>query len=358
MGNSILAKRFPLPVDIVLSPAWWYHNEGITFDEDFFYNPIRRVECERKMEAALYSRWGKYGLGKDRDKDLPVVGPVHLASGFLVSEMLGCEVVYRKDGPPMVKPARLDNLNISVESAFESDAYKRFENLVEVLEAKYGYVTGDIGWGGVLNTALDLRGENIYLDMHDRPDEVIVFFDKLARMNERFTEQIQGKTGTTSISINRVVRHLKPAVLLHSQCAHTMISTDDYERFLFKYDVCWSRKYRPFGIHFCGTDPHRYAQSFAKLPALDFLDVGWCGDVAHLRKNLPATFLNVRLSPVEIITQNTTQIADTICTLVEASANPDLTGVCCINMDEKVTDDKITAIFETVFALRRGYGRT
>ena len=38
-----------LPVDIVLHPSWWHHHEGITFDEDFFFHPARRVEAERQM---------------------------------------------------------------------------------------------------------------------------------------------------------------------------------------------------------------------------------------------------------------------------------------------------------------------
>ena len=32
------------------------------------------------------------------------------------------------------------------------------------------------------------------------------------------------------------------------------------------FDAEWSDRYRPFGIHYCGKDPHRYAASFAKLP--------------------------------------------------------------------------------------------
>ena len=52
-----------------------------------------------------------------------------------------------------------------------------------------------------------------------------------------------------------------------------------------------------FGIHYCGNDPHRYAESFAKLPKLDFLDPGWGGDVAHLRK-LRARVLNSLLAPI------------------------------------------------------------
>ena len=58
--NDKLQKPM-LPVDIVLHPSWWYRHTGITFDEDFFFHPARRVEAERKMEQTLHERWGRYG---------------------------------------------------------------------------------------------------------------------------------------------------------------------------------------------------------------------------------------------------------------------------------------------------------
>jgi hypothetical protein len=357
MKNALLPNNPILAADIVLAPAWWFHNEGITFDEDFFYNPAKRVEVERKMEQVLYERWGKFGLGENKDRDLPVVGPVHLAAGYLFQEMFGCKVDYKTDAPPQPIGAQLPDLTISAEAAFESPAYKRFEQLTEALEKKYGYLTGDVGVAGILNLALDLRGETLFMDMFDKPEDVNRFFAEIAVATERFTQDLQKKTGSTSISVNRNVRHLEPPVFLHSECSNTMISAEDYEKFLFNYDAQWSEKYRPFGIHFCGRDPHRYAESFAKLPHLDFLDVGWGGDVTQLRKALPNTFLNIRLSPVEIIDQSTQQIEDTIRRLVADAGNPHLTGVCCINMDEKVADEKITAIFETVAALREEYSQ-
>lgn len=74
--NELLQNRM-LPVDIVLGPAWWHHHEAVTFDEDFFYHPARRVEVERRMEKALHERWGRFGLGENHDRDLPVLGAVH-----------------------------------------------------------------------------------------------------------------------------------------------------------------------------------------------------------------------------------------------------------------------------------------
>ncbi len=342
-----------LPVDIVLHPSWWHRHEGITFDEDFFYHPARRVEAERKMEKALYERWGRFGLGEDHDKDLPILGPVHLAAGSLNSAMLGCQVDYSEGAPPQVVARHLDRPEISPEEAFRSPAYKRYEQLCDGLLEKYGYVRGDIGWNGVLNTALDLRGEEFFFDLVDRADEAARFLADIATVCDRFSRGVHKLTGTTSISVNRNVRHIARPVHLHSECSHVMISVSVYEQFLAGVDAEWGRQYRPYGIHYCGQDPHRYAEAFAKLPHLDFLDVGWGGDVAVLRKHLPQTFLNVRLSPVEIIKQTPEEIRATVRRLVHESGNPWLTGVCCINMDDQVRDEQITAIFEEVNELRQ-----
>ena len=162
-------------------------------------------------------------------------------------------------------------------------------------------------------------------------------------------------TGSTSISVNRTVRCLRQPVFLHSECSLVMISVADYEHFFMPYDVRWSQAHRPFGIHYCGDDPHRYADALARLPHLDFLDVGWGGDVARLRQALPRTFLNIRYSPVEIARQSADEIRRTIRRLVQASGNPWFTGVCCINMDQQTIDQQVTALLEEVETLRTEY---
>jgi len=343
----------PLPVEVVFHPSWWRRHAGIVFDEDFFYHPARRVEVERRMEQVLYDRFGDLGLGEDREKDLPVIGAVHSAAGYLVSEMLGCGVEYGEAAPPLVVPARRPDLALDIDAAFSSPAYRRLRRLMDALKTKFGYLAGDVNWAGLLNLALDLRGQDIFLDMLDRPGEVRMFIGKIAAVIERFTSEIERETGTTSISVNRTVRHIRGPVFLHSECALTMISTAHYEEFILPHDRAWSERRRPFGVHYCGADPHRFADAFAKIPHLDFLDVGWGGDLRLLREKLPRTFLNIRLSPVEIIHQSRDDIRAAIAARLAASGDPYLTGVCCINMDDRVTDDKIRAIFETVFDLRK-----
>jgi len=354
LKNPYFTETF-LPVEIVFHPSWWNKHTGITFDEDFFYNPLKRVEAERKMEKELYNRFGMYGLGRNRDKELPVIGAVHNAAGYLVSEMLGCKVGYFEDAPPQVYPAHHEVLKIYSDDIFKTPVFKKLDNMLGKLKEKYGYLYGDINWGGILNSALDLQSEKIFTDFFDKPEETKDYLENIARVIEKFTTFMAAETGTTSLSVNRMVYHFEKPVFLHSECSHTMISVEDYENFLLPFDVEWSRKFRPFGVHYCGVDPHRMAQSFAKIPDLDFLDVGWGGDVKTLRKYLPGTFLNIRLSPVEIISQTTDEIRETITRLVNDSGNPFLTGVCCINMDDKVEDSKVIEIFRTVEDLRNKY---
>lgn len=344
-----------LPVDIVLHPSWWHAHAGITFDEDFFYHPAKRVESERRMEQVLHDRFGRHGLGTDHNRTLPVIGAVHNAAGFMLSEMLGCEIHYKADGAPDVVPAHHETLDVDPDAAFRSPAAKRYENLRDQLKTRHGGVLGDINWGGVLNLALDLRGQEVFLDMVDDADKTKTQFRHLANVLDRFATGLQAETGSSSISVNRNVRHFREPVFLHSECSHTMISVQDYEEFLMPIDAEWSGRHQPFGIHHCGKDPHRFAASYAKLPRLDFLDLGWGGDVALLRRHLPKTFFNIRLDPVSIVRMTPAEIRETIIRLARQSDNPWLTGVCCINMDNTVSDDQINAIFDTVKELREEY---
>jgi hypothetical protein len=58
-------------------------------------------------------------------------------------------------------------------------------------------------------------------------------------------------------------------VFLHSECSHAMISTELYERHFLPIDREWSQTMRPYGIHYCGADPHRFAPPARPDPVSD-----------------------------------------------------------------------------------------
>ena len=89
-----------LPVDVIFHPDWWHTHYGLDFREPFHFDPQVRVESERIMRQALYDRFGDLGLGEANAQPRPVVGPVHLAIGFVVQAMLVARSVSRPTLPP------------------------------------------------------------------------------------------------------------------------------------------------------------------------------------------------------------------------------------------------------------------
>ena len=184
------------------------------------------------------------------------------------------------------------------------------------------------------------------MDMIMEPEKTKAYFAAIARVVERIFTYIYSETKTTSISVNRLARLLDAPLYLHSECSHTMISTEDYHDYLLPIDVEWSMKYRPYGIHYCGKDTHRQAENIAKVPHLDFLDLGWGGDVHLRREALPNTFFNIRLNPVELNSYTRSELEGIIKERVMQAKDPYLTGICCINMDDKVRAEQVRAIFD------------
>ena len=186
--HPLLGNRM-LPVEIVFAPAWWHRHEGIVFDADFYFHPAKRVEAERQDGAGPLQPLGTLRAGRRSRQDAARWWAG--ASGGRLYCSRRCSAARSNmspDGPPLVRPANRENLEVAPEAAFQSDAYRRWDSLCDALKAKHGGLVGDINWGGVLNLGLDLRGQNLFIDMFDRPDEVSRFFQGIAAVIERFTD--------------------------------------------------------------------------------------------------------------------------------------------------------------------------
>jgi uroporphyrinogen-III decarboxylase len=338
------------PVDLVFHPDWWHTHYDLSFDEPFHFDPKVRVESERRMRQALYDRFGDLGLGEADARPRPVVGPVHLAIGFVVQAMLGCQVRFAPNASPQVVCANLTDEQVMALEAPEIECASLMREtivMMDALEAEYGYLEGDIPWDGVLNVALDLRGQQLFLDFYDDPALVHHLFDVVARTTCEVACYVRQRTGTTSISLNRIVASLDPRLNLHSNCAVKMISNEMYEEFLLPYDIWLAERLKPYGVHHCGDNLHRIT-GYAKIKGADFFDVGWGSDVAACREMLPCAFFSLRLSPVRLREQTPQEVAADVENLLAQAGPLEQTVVCCVGIDSTVPDDNIRAIFETV----------
>lgn len=352
----MIEPRTFLPVEIVFHPSWWHRHYGITFDEAFFFDPLKRVESERVMRAALHARFGDVGLGEANAAPRPVIGPVHLAAGFLPSAVLGCKIRYYADASPEVIPANLTDAQVmalQVPDLETNPAFRKLVALMDALEAQYGFIEGDVNWEGVQNVALNLRGQQLFIDYYENPALARRLLDVCARTIEAMVQYIRRRTGTTSVAVNRIVGAVEPRINLHSNCTVAMISARTYREYLLAYDQQLARALYPYGIHHCGADMHKVRHEYARVDGAELFDVGWGSDVAACRAALPNAIFSLRLSPVRVATLTPREVAADVEALLRAAGPLERAAVCCINLDDRTPDENVRAIFEVVDKYRK-----
>jgi uroporphyrinogen-III decarboxylase len=352
------SKEF-LPVELVFHPNWWHANHGFDFVREFFFDPATRVAKEFEMGRLLGERFGQFGYHLAGVKPEPVIGPVHLAAGFVMAAIWGCEVRFTPGASPEALCRNLTLEQLDAMPQPDPMACREFValvKLIEALKAQYGYVTGDINWSGVQNLAIDLTGTNILMGYYLDPERVHRIYAKLTRSIIDVVDFIRRQTGTSSISVNRSVLHVDPAINLVSNCTVQMISNEMYETFVLPHDIEMARRLQPYGVHHCGNNMHNVAKGYAKIPDCCFFDVGWGADVAECRRHLPDAFFNIRLSPVKLMTCTPDEVRSDMLRTLDQAGDPAKVGFCCINMDHGTPEENVAAIFETARDLRNAGG--
>ncbi len=347
-----------LPVEIVFHPDWWHNEVGIVFDHGHYFDPERRVKEEMKMRRVLWERFGQFGYGEEHPEPEPVIGPVHLAAGYIFSSLWGCPVKYPVDGSPQVIPLNMtpeELANKKIPDPTENEDFKDFFALIDSLKEQFGYVRGDINWSGVQNLALDLMGQQVFLTYMDNPELMHGIYEKITHSFIEILGMIKTETETTSISVNRSIELVEPTINLHSNCSVQMISNKTYEEFLLPYDIMLSEHLQPYGIHHCGDNMHNVAKGYSRVKEACFFDVGWGADIKHCRKLLPDAFFNVRLSPVKIKSCTPDEVESDLVVLLENAGDLSRVGICCINMDHGTPDENVARIFEVAERYRK-YG--
>ena len=81
-----------LPVELVFNPHWWYRTACISFNESFYFDPQARIENDVTMRRVLFKRYGDMGLGEPGPQPRPIIGSMHVAGGFVIPALLGCDI--------------------------------------------------------------------------------------------------------------------------------------------------------------------------------------------------------------------------------------------------------------------------
>lgn len=349
------SSHVSLPVELVFNPNWWYQTAGICFDRSFYLDPQARIHNDVIMRRVLYERYGQLGLGEPDPQPRPIIGSLCVAGGFVIPALLGAEIWFAPDAAPQPRP-----LHLSVEQieGLQKPDFRKSWPMTELiaqmdaLEAEWGYLVGDLNTDGLLNAAYHLYSADLFADFHQAPQRVIALLELIAELIVEVAAYVRERTGTCSISVNRMVERVAPDCFLHANCSVPMISPQSYRKIQLPIEKQMAARLQPFGIHHCGDNLQRYAGAYAELNP-DFVDVGWGSDVAACRKLLPQAFFNLRISPVRMLTCTPAEIAADTESLLNAAGPLELAGVCCINMDYGTPDANLFAMYEVIEKYRQ-----
>ncbi|HSN74233.1 MAG TPA: uroporphyrinogen decarboxylase family protein [Anaerolineae bacterium] len=346
-----------LPLELVFNPNWWFQTAGISFDESFYLDPDTRTRNDVLMRRVLWQRYGDLGLGEADPQGRPVIGSLHVAGGFVIPALLGAQIRFAPDAAPQPLPRRLTADQID---ALEKPDFRTLWPMnallaqMDALEAEYGYVVGDLNTDGLLNAAYHFYGEDLFADFYLAPQRVTRLLSLIGELIVDVALHVRSRTGTCSVSVNRMVERVYPAMFFHANCSVPMISPASYRALHLPVEQAMAHRIQPYGIHHCGSNLHKVAAAYAELqPAM--IDLGWGSDVAAVAAALPDTFLNLRLSPVRMLHGTPQEITQDTEYLLQAVGRLERAGLCCINMDYGTPDDNIFAVAEVVERYRR-YG--
>ncbi len=332
--------------DITFHPSWWNQNLGIRFTEEFFNNPAYRIASDVKMRRFLFERFGEWGIGEEHPEPRPLLGSDLIASGYLYSSLMGCDVRFSEDAPPEVICAHLseeDMQNFQAPNLTDSEDWRIVEDQISWLQKEYGSVHSAINLQGILNLALDIRGDSVFIDMYQNEQGARQLFDKCFDLSVQVGNRLSEVSDWLSGGVTAITNYLDfPSLYVHSNCSVEMISLDSYRDFLLEYDVKLAQLFQPYGIHHCGQSMEHVVEGYAGVPGLVFAEVGAGSDIAAVRKALPGCWLNLRYSPVVLADVPQEDLRADLSRMVQQAGGPESSvSLSCVGIDKSVPDEQI-----------------
>jgi hypothetical protein len=233
------------------------------------------------------------GLGEADPQPRPIIGSPYVAGGFVIPALFGSEITFAPDAAPQPIP-----LHLSIEQVAKLE-YPNFRDTwpmteliadMDAMEQEYGYLVGDFNTDGLLNAAYHLYGQQLFIDFYEAPQRLRRLFDIIGQVIVDVALYVRERTGSCSISVNRMVERVDPTLFLHANCSVQMISPENYRDIHLNAELNMAQRIQPFGIHHCGNNMHRIAPEYAGLPAT-FFDVGWGPTWLNVAGPYPMPFL-------------------------------------------------------------------
>jgi hypothetical protein len=320
-------------VYLVFTEKWNHENFGIDYSKPTWDDPVLRTETQMRAERALYERFGDLGIGSANPSPNP-----HLnAYGHrFMGALFGCEIVYLKDQAPSAMPLQGGYEIMEKFTAPDLDnspVIERAWNEAEIFKKEYGWCSGSINTGSLLNNAVTIFGDMFLAAAGEEPELAQHILRVIMETQFEIYFKLQHK-------LEPEVYRISPVSGGYGNCPAVMISPDMYRKVILPVDKEYRARCGTFSLHHCGAFD-RYAELYKEL-APDHLDIGSDSDYAYMRKIYPDTTVSLLIDPARIEGADRAYIDSHISGMAEKAAPyPLITGLWTADFSPGMTDENI-----------------
>ncbi|MDR3643757.1 MAG: uroporphyrinogen decarboxylase family protein [Clostridia bacterium] len=338
--NFIVVDELPIKGMVInFMPSWWQKEYGISFGERYIFDPDYRVETTLFKWRAINERFPELHVGARDPK--PEVIPVDYQNA-LGPAVAGCEIMYPENNYPLsrhLSEDRLGSLKIpdDPENAFP---YKEMIGQVKYLNRKFNKdVNPFIFKNGILNDAVLIRGDQIFLDLMDE--------NEIAKQVMDFSFDL----GVKVFEMNFKNRSM-PAVMPLCNCTAELIGPETYESAQLDYDSRMLSYLKSRGqktmLHHCGFfDP--FISQYKKLPEPEYLQIGFKSDPKAALNAFPNSHVDYCYSANWMATATAGEVEEKTKQVLEASrGNWHRFSVSIGDIDVGVPEEYLMIIYECI----------
>ena len=321
--GAATARPFPY-IAITFSPAWW------------------QAKYDRQPSATgrarlLWERFGDVGLGEEYPAEpAPMVGGEY--GDRFMAAFWGCEVVYPPAAVPaaLVLPdarARMERLEVP-DAATSPVAQRAFAD-AERLREEHGVCSAAVNYGGPLNNAVSVLGQDILAVCAEDPDLAGDVLQKMAQgvivVHDEIVCRINGVHPAATRAGGWGI----------GNCPVCMISPRMYSEVVLASDQWLSGHFSGgFHLHHCGVFD-AYTEAYRPLQPLS-LDVGPGTDLAVTRAAYPGAVISTYIEVGALSRMSLEDVDATLRNMIGAAAPAELfSAISIAEAGPEVSDETV-----------------
>ena len=324
-------------ISLGFTPRWFHSRLGVDMGERWHVDPAYRYEALVQMKEHLHETLptvSYFTPEYDRNGVERTSATIDGVYGIMpIPLQYGLSPVYQTDNWPDVKAdVRLSKEDIDSLPPPDPASAPHMKQLLEQMgwiEAKAGRIYGYLNYQGILNIALKVRGNAIFIDMMDDPDWTKRFFRHIAESMAATAKLVQERQERSGF---------RSGVFTVSNCVLNMVSPTQYEEFVLPLDMELSTRFPTFGVHTCNWDATPYLEQLRKIDKMGYLDTGAMADLARMKRMFPDTRRSVLYGPVELEQKSEAEILEEISRIAEEYGPCD---IALADIENTTPDDRV-----------------